>query len=65
MKTVTLKDWLAEKGVAPADLAAELGVDHTTIWRLLNKGSKPTVDLAVAIERRTNGRVPVETWISG
>lgn len=61
-KIISLEDWLAEQDIKPADFAAELDVDHTTIWRIIKGKSKPSLDLAVAIERRTKGRIPVEVW---
>lgn len=43
------------------DFAAKLGVRDATVSAWVN-GKRPSFDLAIAIERETNGNVPVTCW---
>jgi transcriptional regulator with XRE-family HTH domain len=57
-KFTELADWMRENGVSIRDLAADIGVDKTKLWRLLH-GRSVVLDVTLieAIARRTNRRV--------
>lgn len=62
-----LEQYLADKGLTQEQFAAKVGTTQGTIARFLPRGERPPLrrpglDLAVRIERETDGRVPVECW---
>lgn len=56
-----LARYIAETGQTQRDFAAKLGVRDATVSAWVN-GKRPSFDLAIAIERETNGNVPVTCW---
>lgn len=54
---MTIREALAKKGWKPADLASKVGVDRSYIIRLMNGQRRPSPEVALAIERATNGMV--------
>ena len=59
-----LQTYLSESGLRQADLAQMVGVQQTTISRLARGIITPSLDLAFAIERATQGAVPAAAWVS-
>jgi len=62
-----LEQYLADEQLTQEQFAALVGSTQGTIARFLPRGSRPplrrpSLDLAVKIERVTNGTVPVECW---
>lgn len=58
-----LLKWLKREGMRKAELARVLGVTAPAIFRW-GTGSRPSIDLAVALERITGGEVPASSWAS-
>ena len=61
---MTLAQYLAETNTPQCAIAACLGVRHATVSAWVSGGSRPRLRLAVAIERMTDGAVPVTSWFS-
>lgn len=59
-----LASYLEQARVSQADFAAALGVKQPTVSRLVNGVQRPSLDLAIAIERVTRGAVPFTSWAS-
>lgn len=55
--------YLARSGLRQADLAERVGVQQGTISRLASGLLTPSLDLAFAIERATDGAVPASAWV--
>lgn len=60
----TLKTFLAENGIRQEDFAKRLKVNQATISRLTQNKMRPSLPLAVAIERETGGVVLASAWIT-
>ncbi len=60
----TLSQYLADHGVTQSEFAERVGVKQPTISRLLKPRGRPGVDLAIAIERETGGKVPALSWFA-
>lgn len=56
-----LKDWMNRRNFAQHELAEYLGMDETTVSKLLKGTRNPGLENAVAIERKTG--IPVEAWM--
>lgn len=61
-----LANFLSSSGITQEDFAASIGVTQATVSRLASKKHKmkPGLELAVAIERATDGAVPVTSWVA-
>lgn len=57
-----LSAFLTEHGKTQREFAAEVGVDPSIVSRLIKRTMKPSLDLAVAIERATAGEIPAASW---
>lgn len=57
-----LRSYLDAAEIKQTDFAAAVGVTDGTISRLLGKQFRPGLDLALAIEKATNGKVPMSEW---
>ncbi len=55
-------DWLASCAMTVGDLAGRLGIKSVTVYNLRNGYFRAGRDLAVAIEKISDGKVPVESW---
>lgn len=60
-----LASYLAENRISTRQFAADLGVNQSSIWRIVNRKNLPTFALAARIERATGGAVPVSVWARG
>jgi DNA-binding transcriptional regulator YdaS (Cro superfamily) len=54
---------LNTNGLSQRAFAAIVGVDPSIISRLTRAEMTPSLTLAVAIERATQGAVPAESWV--
>jgi transcriptional regulator with XRE-family HTH domain len=59
---MTLRSWMKRKGVTQAQLSEMTGIQQPLISKYLRGVQRPQLDNALAIERATNGDVPVEAW---
>lgn len=59
-----LAKYLSEHGLSQAEFAATVESRQSFISRLANGVAKPSLAMAVEIERATGGAVPVESWVS-
>lgn len=57
-----LRAWLAFRKIKPGKFAPLIGTTPNYLSQILG-GKKPSLDLAVAIERATDGGVPASSWI--
>lgn len=55
--------YVRDAGLSQKAMADTLGVDPSIISRLAAGKMKPGLDLAVAIERATNGKVTAVSWV--
>ena len=60
----TLSEWLAAQGVSRAEFARRCEYDPSNLTKLLKGKFRPSIDVAVRIERVTEGAVPVAGWIA-
>lgn len=59
-----LKKWRSDLALNQTDAASRLGVQAAQLSRFENGLSSPSVKTAINIARATQGRVPVESWVS-
>jgi DNA-binding transcriptional regulator YdaS (Cro superfamily) len=59
---MNLKDWLARNEQSYAAFAAEIGVSRAAVGRWVRGVRVPHPRLAVSIEEKTRGHVPVTVW---
>jgi transcriptional regulator with XRE-family HTH domain len=57
-----LSQYLEQGKLTQGAFALRLGVTQATVSRLVSGKAKPGLELAVAIERTTGGKVPVGAW---
>lgn len=57
-----LERFCRSTGTTYAEIARDLGVAATSVMRWAKDERIPSVDAAVALERRTEGKVPVTAW---
>ncbi len=58
----TLSRWLSASKIPQSDLAAQVGVTQPTISRFASGTMKPSLAVAMMLERATDGAVPVDVW---
>ncbi len=58
-----LRTFLKENGLRQAEFAERVGTTQGMISRLVSGVVVPSLDLAVRIERITDGAVPAASWI--
>ena len=58
-----LSHYAKETGLSQRELAKRLGVDPSIVSRLLNGQMRPGLELAVRIQRLTDGRVAASSWV--
>lgn len=58
-----LRNYMTEKSITEAELAAEVGVNQSTIHRLARGQFVPRVDLANKIRVATKGRIRFLDWV--
>ncbi|MFN3275468.1 MAG: helix-turn-helix transcriptional regulator [Paracoccus sp. (in: a-proteobacteria)] len=57
-----LHAYLTQAGIRQDEFATSVGVTQATISKLVRGVARPSLDLAFAISRATNGLVPVVAW---
>jgi hypothetical protein len=58
-----LQSFLKERGIKPGSFARSIDYDRANFHRLLNKdGTRPSLELAVKIERGTGGEILASSW---
>ena len=62
LRMTPLKRWLDEQGRKQKWLAAETGANLTTVSQWVRGKSRPDARYREAIERITDGGVPVSAW---
>jgi len=60
---IRLQNWLDANGVRQSALADRCGYDRGNFNRILRGTAKPTLHLAAAIERETNGVICAIDWV--
>jgi transcriptional regulator with XRE-family HTH domain len=58
-----LTTYLSEASISQAKLSEVLGISRSHMSLLVSGERKPGLDLAVAIERATDGAVPASSWV--
>ena len=58
-----LTTYLSETSTSQAKLSEALGISRSHMSLLVSGERKPGLDLAVAIERATDGAVPASSWV--
>lgn len=58
-------DWLAGCGKTPSQVATALGVSVSSVYNARNSYFKPGRELAINIEKLSEGKVPIESWSKG
>jgi plasmid maintenance system antidote protein VapI len=58
----TLKGWLSDRNIKPAEFARRVEYDRSNFHRLLNGNLWPSLELALRIERETEGALPMSAW---
>lgn len=61
---MTLSEYLAKTGISQAAFADEIKVKQATVSRLARNMMRPSLELAVSIERITGGAVAAASWVS-
>lgn len=55
--------YLKSHELTQAEFARRVGCDRSNFHRIINGRMKPSLDLAVAIERETGGVVTAASWV--
>lgn len=58
-----LATYLKSRGISQREFARLLGVDPSIVSRLVHDLMRPSLELAVRIERLTNGLVTAASWV--
>lgn len=58
-----LTQYLESVGQRPSDFARVLGTSPGYLHDILTQRRRPSLDLAMRIERATGGCVPVQVWV--
>jgi plasmid maintenance system antidote protein VapI len=59
-----LSEYLSEKALTHQAFAEKIGVHQTTISRLCDENTVPSIGTALAIERETEGAVRASDWLA-
>lgn len=59
---IMLRTWLKDSDITPAEFARRVGYDRSNFHNILKGNIWPTLELALRIERETDGAVPMRTW---
>lgn len=57
-----LKAYMGRRGWNATQLAAFLGVEISTVTRLMQGKRGPSLSMALHIEKKTAGAVPLKSW---
>lgn len=61
---MTLSDYLRAHSITQADFAQRVGLTQAQVSKICRRKSGVSLETAGAIERATDGRVPVSVWLS-
>lgn len=61
--STALDAYLTDRKIKDADFAPLIGRDRSMVSKLRRGIVRPTIDLADAIERATDGAVPMKAWV--
>ncbi len=62
---MTLKDYLKQTGKPVAEFAKTIKTSRQSVYVFLaNSKKRPSLEVAVRIEKATGGLVPVESWVT-
>jgi transcriptional regulator with XRE-family HTH domain len=61
---MTLERWLKKNRLSQNQFAEQSGISQSLLSKYIRGARRPNVDQALAIERATDGGVPVEQWES-
>ena len=59
---MTLTEYLSDQSLKPTQFATSLGVEPSTIIRMVNGERRPSLDMALRIEEATEGKVTTRDW---
>ena len=59
---LTLSEWLDAQAISRAEFARRCEYDPSNLTKLLRGAVRPSLDVAVRIERVTEGAVPATGW---
>ena len=59
---MTLQEYIEQRGISITKLAIEFGIGFHQLYRL-TRGSKPSIETAVLIEKKTKGRVKPKDFL--
>lgn len=59
---MTLADYMAKHGLSDEQVARRCGCDRSTINRIRNGVMPPRLDIALAIQKMSKGRVPPSSF---
>ncbi len=60
-----LSNWLTKNQQTQSALAAQLGVTRAAVHQWLTGDNRPSLDMAFALERATDGYVRARDWAQG
>ena len=64
-RTMTLREWIADNpGLNQSEVARQLGMTRAAVSKMILGHAKPSLEIAVAIERLTDGKVPPSSWLA-
>tara|TARA_R110002020_G_scaffold474099_3_gene704524 strand:- start:663 stop:872 length:210 start_codon:yes stop_codon:yes gene_type:complete len=58
-----LKDFLNSSGLSQRAFAEQVGIDPSYLSLLVSGQKRPSLKLAVSIEKATGGKVPCVSWV--
>ncbi len=60
-----LSTYLTRHKLSQRTFAERIGVDPSIVSRLVRREIKPSLELAVTIQRETKGKIKAESWVEG
>jgi transcriptional regulator with XRE-family HTH domain len=60
---MTLREWLLHKNMTAVAFGDLVGLDHSTIYRLVNGDRMPSLEVAAVVQFFTNGAVKPESFL--
>ncbi len=59
-----LAEFISKSGKTRSAFAEEIGISRSYLSEILSGNRRPSLELAVAIERKTSGAVLASSWIA-
>lgn len=60
---MTLSDWLERNQMTAVAFSDEVGLDHSTIYRIMSGERMPSLEVAYVIQHATDGEVEPELFL--